>query len=174
MKFPLLSPDPKRLWSPNPGWVELFILCLLRGVYFIGTIVHIHMLLFHSCFIIQCGYLPLHVRSSWRVLPPRQEHVTSPLAERRHRSWQPPLFTLHRDSSPKWKKTRVRRTKPIQKWGWRYRLELSKSDNKKLVDRTFNGVFGYFCLKTTSTNTWTTQSIFKTESNFFFLGKAES
>lgn len=135
-------------------------------MYLKGTIIQIHLLLFHSCFISRWGYLPLQVRSSWSVLPPRQEHVTSPLAERRQRSWQPPLFTLHRDSSPKWKKTRIRRMKPIKNGvghiDWKH-LKVMKG----WLSGHLMGVFRYFCLKTTSTNTWTTQSIFKCESSFF-------
>lgn len=44
---------------------------------------------------------PLQVKSSCRTRSPRQEQLTWPLGVSRHRSWQPPLFTRHGDSSPR-------------------------------------------------------------------------
>ena len=44
---------------------------------------------------------PLQVKSSCRMRSPRQEQLTCPLGVSRQRSWQPPLFTLHGDSSPR-------------------------------------------------------------------------
>lgn len=44
---------------------------------------------------------PLQVKSSCRTRSPRHEQLTWPLGVSRHRSWQPPLFTRHGDSSPR-------------------------------------------------------------------------